>query len=427
MLEIEQSVKVHLKLSKNDLNVNSFINSCNEIGKNISRTFFVNFVKKAQETLLIKYLGEPWHESSGIITPWECPRCAARAGFTRRGNRTRILKTSIGIVTFPLLQVTCNDCCKTFSPFPKLFGLEKWQRISQELEQKFCRIVKDVSYGKTAKLVNEIFDLDISPRTVHSSVQKYGALAKIVEDLSHISHLQVDSTKINASNSERGIDVHLAISIGPAEQKNGRTFRKKTLVSVQVSETPAEVKQLLRKSQVDQLTVDGKSGLEKFILDEKIPTTIQRCLWHIPRTAAHMMYLDGYSIVFGREFVSPLKNLLFDESLSVKTRLERYNAFKEECRIAGCVKTANFLENAASDLYTYKQFADSDIHGRTNSVVERQMREINRRMENGTRWTPLGANNLLNLKLIDELNPDSFAYLWKLRKNKFYNFKVILC
>lgn len=427
MLEIKQSVKVHLKLSKNDLNVNTFINSCNEIGRNISRSLFVNLIKKAQETLLTQYLGVPWHKSTGLITPWECPRCAARTGFKRRGSRTRILKTSTGIVSFPLLQVTCDDCGKTFSPFPKLFGLEKWQRISQELEQKFCRIVKDISYGKTAKFVNEVFDLNLSPRTVHKTVQKYGTRAKIVENVSHISHLQVDSTKIKASNNERGIDVHLAISIGPTEQKNGRTVRKKTLVSAQVSESPTDVKRLLRKSHVDQLTVDGKSGLESFIIDEKIPTTIQRCLWHIPRTAAHMMYLDGYSIVSGREFVSPLKNMLFDESLSVNARLEKYNTFIEECRVAGCTKTANFLENAASNLFTYKQFADSDIHGRTNSVVERQMREINRRMENGSRWTPTGANNLLNLKLIDELNPVSYAYLWKLRKNKFYDFKVILC
>ena len=427
MLEVEQSFKVHLKISKNDLNVNSFINSCNEIGKNVSRTFFVNLFKEAQETQLMHYLGAPWHETSGILTPWECPRCGARAGFKRRGSRPRILKTSCGEITFPLRQVTCNDCGKTFSPFPALFGLEKWQRISQELEQKFCHIVKDMSYRKTANLGNEFFDLNVSPRTVHKTVQKYGTRAKIIEDLSHISHLQVDSTKINASNNERGIDVHLAISLGPAEQKNGRTVRKKTLVSVQVSESPSEVKQLLRKSQVDQLTVDGKSGLEKFITDEKIPTAIQRCLWHIPRTAVHMMYLDGYSYISGREFVSPLKYLLFDESLAVKTRLERYNSFIEECRIAGCMKTVNFLENAASDLYTYKQFADSDIHGRTNSVIERQMREINRRMENGTRWTPTGANNLLNLKLIEELNPDSYAYLWKLRKNKSCKFEVILC
>jgi len=427
MLDIEQSVKIHLKLSKNDLNVNSFVNICNDVGKNVSQSLFVNLFKKAQEAVLDIYLGTPWNKSPGFVTPWECPKCAARAGFVRRGKRIRKLKTSIGRVSFPLRQVTCTDCGKTFSPFPELFGIEKRQRLSRELEQKFCRIAKDLSYGKTAKLVNEVFDLDISPRTVHSTVQKYGARAKIMEDLSQIKHLQADSTKINASAKERGIDVHLAICIGPSEQKNGRIVRQKMLASVQVSDKPTEIKKLLKRSQVDQLTVDGKSGLESFIGTENIPTTIQRCLWHIPRTAAHMMYHDGYKIAAGKEFVAPLKGFLFDETLSVNTRLEKYKTFIEQCRDAGCEKTANFLENATDNLYTYKQFDDTDVYGRTNSVAERQMREINRRMENGSHWSKTGANNLLKPKLIEEMNPGSYAFLWKLTKNKLKTFKVILC
>ena len=55
------------------------------------------------------------------------------------------------------------------------------------------------------------------------------------------------------------------------------------------------------------------------------------------------------------------------------------------------------------------------------------MREINRRMENRSRWSKSGANNLLKPKFIEEMNPESYAFLWKLTKNKLYNFKVILC
>ena len=319
------------------------------------------------------------------------------------------------------------DCGKTFSPFPKLFGIEKRQRISRELEQKFCRIAKDLSYGKSANFFSQVFDLAISSRTIHSTVQKYGARARIMEDLSQIKHLQVDSTKINASANERGIDVHLAISIGQAQQKNKRTYRNKTLASVEVSKTPADAKRLLQESKIDQLTVDGKSGLESFVNDQDIPTIIQRCLWHIPRTTAHMMYLDGNKITAARKYVAPLKEFLFKESLSVATRLEKYNSFIEQCRNAGFEKTTSFLENAAKDLFAYKQFEDADIHGRTNSVVERQMREINRRMENGSRWSRNGANNLLKLKFIDEMNPVSYAYLWKLSKSKLTKMNVILC
>ena len=55
------------------------------------------------------------------------------------------------------------------------------------------------------------------------------------------------------------------------------------------------------------------------------------------------------------------------------------------------------------------------------------MREVNHRMENGSRWTEKGAQNLLNLKFIEELNPESYDYLWKLRKKPKSEFSVILC
>jgi len=426
-IDIKEKVLFHFKIPKSDLNVNSFVNYCDKAGKTLSRKLFVNFMLKAQDLILMEYIGVRWGNPTGKITPWECPKCTARIGFKRRGNRNRTLKTSIGKVSFPLLQVTCSECGKTFSPFPTLLGFSARRQLTRELEQKLCGVVKNLSYGKTANMVNEIFGLNLSPHTVHKVVQKYGAKAKVIEDLSHISHLQSDSTKINASNSERGLDVHLALVIGPSEKRNGRKYRHKTFAIVQVSNSPTSVKKLLKKSQVDQITVDGKSGLEKFIEEKNIPTTVQRCLWHIPRTAAHMMYLDGLGIVNGRELSKPLKSILLNEQLSVNARLAMYDAFVEDCQKAALEKTVTFLENARSNLFTYKQFADQDVHGRTNSIIERQMREINRRMENGTRWSDTGAQNLLTLKLIHEMNPDSYANLWNLTKNKKFNFEVILC
>ena len=55
------------------------------------------------------------------------------------------------------------------------------------------------------------------------------------------------------------------------------------------------------------------------------------------------------------------------------------------------------------------------------------MREVNRRMENGSRWSQTGAENLQKLKFIEELNPVSYDYLWKLKKNSKASFEVRLC
>ena len=429
MLDInfEEKISVYYKVSESDFNINSFISNCDKIGKEASRKLFANILLKAQDAILTRSLGAPWNPSMQESTPWACPRCSAAAGFKRRGSRPRTLKTSIGQVCFALLQVTCSECGKTFSPFPELLGFGSRRRLSRELDQKLCNLVKDAFYNKTARLANEAFGLNLSPHTVHRTVQNYGEKAEIVEDLSHISHLQIDSTKINATDKERGIDVHIALKIGHSEKRNGRVYRHKTLAVVQVSETPSKVKKLLKESHVDQMTVDGKTGMEKFVQDHHLPTTIQRCLWHIPRTTAHMIYLDGLTTVKGKELAKPLSSFLFNEKLTVKARLEKYDQFIASCEKAELDKTANFLKNARANLFTYKQFADDDIHGRTNSVIERQMREINRRMENGSRWSTKGAQNLLALKLIQEMNPNSYDHLWNLPKNNKITFQVILC
>ena len=140
-----------------------------------------------------------------------------------------------------------------------------------------------------------------------------------------------------------------------------------------------------------------------------------------------MLYLDGMSTPQAREFVKPMNELLFNESLSVDRRVKKYNKLIEKCKVYNLTSTNSFLENAKEHLFTYKQFAEKDLHGRTNNVIERQMREVNRRMENGSRWTEKGAQNLLNLKFIEELNPESYDYLWKLRKKHKSEFSVILC
>jgi transposase-like protein len=308
-----------------------------------------------------------------------------------------------------------------------LLGIGSRHRLTKELEQLLCSVVKDTSYAKAARTCNLFVDFNLSPRTVHKTVQSYGQKAQVVEDLSRITHLQTDSTKINAVPNERGIDVHLTLSIGASHKKGKRTIRQKTLAAIEVAKSPKKAKKVLKNSIVDQVIVDGRSGLERFIEQKKLPVTVQRCLWHIPHTSVHMLFQDGVSTTIGRELVRPMKEFLFNEKISVEKRLKKYDTLTSQFRLNQYESTCTFLENARKNLFTYKQFAEEDLYGRTNSIVERQMRELNRRMENGSRWTVPGAQNLLNLKFIEELNPVSYDYLWKLRKTTKARYQVILC
>jgi hypothetical protein len=422
-----ESCSVHFNIPKSEQEINDLVVCCKEASRDFFRLFFEKVVVSIQIHILDHALGRAWQPHQVRPTPWECPRCGSRYNFKRRGKRKRILKTSHGEVQFSLLQVTCGDCNKTFSPFPRLLGIHSRHRLTRELERMICSLVKDTSFAKTARTVNLFCDLQLSPRTIHHTVHHYGEKAKIVEDLTSIPRLESDSTKINASPNERGIDVHIALAVGASSRKGTRTIRKKTLAAIEVAKSPEKTKRLLKHSQIDQLIVDGRSGLDSYIDDNELPITVQRCLWHIPRTAVHMLHEDGLSAPVGRELIKSMRGFLFDESLPVKTRREKYDTLIRQFRENNYLETCTFLENARKNLFTYKQFAEQDLYGRTISVAERQMREVNRRMENGSRWTPAGAQRLLTLKLIEELNPISHQYLWKVRKKQKSSFQVILC
>jgi len=50
------------------------------------------------------------------------------------------------------------------------------------------------------------------------------------------------------------------------------------------------------------------------------------------------------------------------------------------------------------------------------------MREIKRRFKNSSRWSKSSIENLIELKLINQLSKNSWNYLWKLKSNPIKNF-----
>jgi len=68
---------------------------------------------------------------------------------------------------------------------------------------------------------------------------------------------------------------------------------------------------------------------------------------------------------------------------------------------------AAMLRNVAS--YVLSPHRPSE---RTTSVIEREMREINRRTDVGRRWSIPGIDHLLRLRHSKRLNPDDFERVW---------------
>lgn len=94
---------------------------------------FARYLEGFQEWFLNDVLAKKWE--AGKIrkkAPWHCPKCESSQGFQRRGYRDRMIISGSSRIKVKLYQVTCHTCRATFSPFPKLFGLEEKERIRVE-------------------------------------------------------------------------------------------------------------------------------------------------------------------------------------------------------------------------------------------------------------------------------------------------------
>ena len=148
--ELHNNFKVHIKIPKEEYNVNDIVFFCKSLSTSISQSFFEKILYKIQSQILDHFLGVSWHSERFLATPWVCPRCGNRSAFNRRGKRKRSLKSTMGVLHFYLLQVTCLHCDKTFSPFPRLLGIDSRHWLTKELERSFCTLVKDYSYSVTS-------------------------------------------------------------------------------------------------------------------------------------------------------------------------------------------------------------------------------------------------------------------------------------
>lgn len=101
-----------------------------------------------------------------------------------------------------------------------------------------------------------------------------------------------------------------------------------------------------------------------------------------------------------------------------------YQALADELHLDGLEHAAAYLRAAQAEVFTYRQRPDGLFDDRawspdcqallTTSPVEREMREINRRTDNGARWSVPGVRNLIGLDLVRRFDHAQWHQLWQL-------------
>ena len=405
MLTLETSIQQLVKVELESFRINDVVSGLPGLGRALALQVGAQLLDRVQEFL--------FEDVRARCVEIVCERCgvvhlAGGGTLLRRGGRPRKLKTSSGVLVFELRQLTCRDCRRTWSPFAQWLGLKPRQRVSEELERKLVEWVTELSYAKTCAIGGEWLGATLTPRTLHRCVQHRGSQVQFTP-AAECDVALADGTKVPAGTGERGCEIRFALQILGREAHHGRSRVLKRIASWSVGAGPwnrAIPAGIARHAVI----TDREQGLSEAMQQEHPGVFHGMCEWHLGRSLEHYLLLDGIKNRDRKHRVAQLARIVWGPASEREVGLRKLrNALR------GCRNASTMLRNVEPYLTSNQRPAE-----RTTSVIEREMREINRRTDVGARWSVPGVDHLLRLRHSKRINPDDFDRVWStVRKTEF--------
>lgn len=161
------------------------------------------------------------------------------------------------------------------------------------------------------------------------------------------------------------------------------------------------MREALSEVPVSTLVTDGQMDVSSVAEREG------RCRWHLPRSVRYRLYNDDISGEKNQQLTSETESLAYAgyaNPVAARAVLTRWAAVRRQV----APKAAGHVERAAPKIAEYARPdppPDADFTVETTAPAEREMRELNRRFENGGQWTCSGAENLLQWHQIYHHDP----------------------
>lgn len=425
MLNKNVNILIKLNLSQEKVSVNEIVETVTKTLKSTTTEIIASIIDSIQENILDANLGTKWNEFSNKIALWQCPNCTERCEFVRRGKRKREIRCSNGLIEFHLYRVTCKACGSTFCPFTQILDIEPRIRITKEFDEKILKLASNTSYEKTSKTIDLLLDENISATTVRNKVNTIAQEIDISPLQDNYDTILVDGTKVNASEAPRGIDIHLALAPIGTTLIKGRKYNAKQLIGLSVADNSKSIKEQLKKTTCRNVISDGDVQYSKF-LEEIYPTAKhKRCLWHIPHTLKHLLYLEKMPVEERAILSSYLAKVLKEQDLIKAQHL--YIDLMYWFKSVNMNNIYNYLYNAYNKVFISEKDWNSENNIIVTSLVEREMREINRSTDIGCRWSKKGVENLLKVKLVEKYSPHNWNKYFLPTKKKNINIVATIC
>ena len=338
--------------------------------------------------------------------PFCCDTCGNDKEFiwkTRHGKETKIL-TVFQWVRLQQLQVQCKRCGQKMYITRKLLGVESMKRIPAETYRKLGLVGSLTTY-RVAKKIVTMFGWTVDKMTIWKSVQKTASEIDFKVDDKELPMGEADGTGVGIKGiAKRGKELKVFV-----QYRRGGGVRVAGLDIGNYNGTwdklfSKSIEVLKRFSQF-LLVTDGDTSILDSVKD-KVNILIQRCLWHIPYQARHVLWQDGVKRK-GKEWLHVISELmeicairpLVDCQKTIGKMIESKRKRLEEvikyCLSKGYTHTVSYLENAKPDMFTA---IEKRLNGKTTSNVERVMRTVNMRV-NVSKWSVAGALNVTKIRL----------------------------
>ena len=348
----------------------------------------IAWVKAQQERVLEARLGAKWQPLAEPLRQICCPDCGSVA-IRRKCWRERSVKTRLwGELSIPRRQLVCTDCGRTWMPFEEDLKLPRG-RFSPEVLHEAISHATWVSYQKAA----EACEAPISAATVRRRLVQTAP----TPDCEQADTGEADATKVPAwRRKDTQLDLAVAHAIGdfPAPQPRRSRWLLGTTAGAET-----DVKPILSDRSIKTLVHDGNLALEGYA------DQVVRCRWHVPYTVGFLLYQDGITGEDNKARVQALRAITGNKYVSPASLLNR---LKEWIAVnTDAPKAQTHVRGARKGLF---RLATPYVAAwsETTSHVEREMREINKRFENGGGWTPHGARAMLAHHQLRRCEPENW-------------------
>jgi hypothetical protein len=372
-----------------------------------------------------------WHQD--VVADCFKP-CCEHCRWELKEREERTIRTSLGKLEMRWRRLRCVSCGKSFVPLRQWLGLEKWQSKTTELEKVVVEIVSEQSYRRSSDHLERIGAIPVPRSTAHRWVVE-SRCDQIPQSPEKLQVLMADGTGFKrrpdaAQGKNNQGEVRVAIGLTP----EGRAVALGSWSGKSWAEIGLDLEQFEQRKDgtiAEVLVSDGEPGLAEGLAG--LYNRAQGCHWHIVRDLGAKLWKEGaplgqrqlekkalasiIALEIPAEEVQPIDP---SEKAAWQQKIRQAEAELDKLAFGLHERTwhraAEYVLTLKKRLFGYLEFwlQTGLIVPRTNSFLERVMRELGRRIKRiGFGWSEEGAAQMCRILLRRITDPKDWETWWQ--------------